>query len=249
MRFALSILAVALLMLGCSSVRTVPLTRLTDNSLIADEDSPLKGLPVMLKIPTHVELTAYEIEYYYYEPGAAEVLQVTNSTGAVTTPHADAIPEGFNPIPTPCGPVRDFTYVVKQTDKMFVVDPLRPAAGQGGFGFTFGGAAGSGFSDANGGSSAGHGYVSGFNYKAVDQTILQTSALLTNSLNILRGKTPTAPALTAGGSTGNAFDNVVTVKRAIAFRRFDINDPCFEANVDEFLTEFVNPAPPIRKPN
>lgn len=100
--------------LGCNSIRTTPLDRTEAGNLVCGNHSEcLKGVPVMLKVPTHIEVKIYQRDYWY-----------TNKKN-VLVPIAQQTPTRF--VETD----------VQMTEQMFLVDPKRPAAGTGLYAFKF----------------------------------------------------------------------------------------------------------------
>jgi len=104
---------------GCSSIKTTVYDRLEDDTIVANPDQHLKGVPVSLKVPTHLELMVEERTFWRVE--GTEMIPVTS-----------------------CRPTRTVSHDIKYTEKIFLVDPVRPAAGPTGagavsnsYGFTF----------------------------------------------------------------------------------------------------------------
>ena len=133
--------------LGCSSIRTQAIDRVENDTIVVNPDRPLKGVPVSLRIPTHLELSVIETTYWEKQdiPGQKPTLV---------------------PLST-CRPTRSVDYKIKETEKIFLVDPVRPGAGTQSYGFEFQKSA-EGMTD-----KSGKGYLSKVAYKADDQTITQ----------------------------------------------------------------------------
>ena len=100
--------------LGCNSVKTIPMDRSEGGHLSPNPPCPLKGVPVMLRVPTHLDVTIEEVEYW-------------TSDGKCLTPVDDDL-RG-----------RHVTTEIQHTEKMFLVDPKRVASGSGFYGFGFDG--------------------------------------------------------------------------------------------------------------
>ena len=49
---------------GCSSFRTTAVDRCEHDSLVVNPDCPMKGIPVSLRVPTHMELSVVETTYW-----------------------------------------------------------------------------------------------------------------------------------------------------------------------------------------
>lgn len=198
---------------GCGSIRTSMWTRAEDESLHPDQAQNLKGIPVMLKVPSHIEVKITETLYAAHVPNEnrLEVVRLKRPDLSVA---AD----------------------LKYTEKMFLVDPVQVCAGEGEYGFGFGPLADGDptiYSDGKG-SPAGHGYLHSANYKADDQTIAQAGELVKNILSFpgVRG--------TGAGDSRPANLNLVTVERVVAFRRFDLAACDCQQQVFHFLETNIN---------
>ena len=112
--FGLALCAILLISLGCTSVRTTALDRHQGGHLTKNPDLPLKGVPVMLRVPTHVDVTIEQVDYWH--------------------------PEGKTFVAVGADiPSRQVSAEIKHTEKMFLVDPKRVASGSGIYGFQFDG--------------------------------------------------------------------------------------------------------------
>ncbi len=193
---------------GCSSFRTQAVDRLENDTLVVNPNCPLKGIPVSLRIPTHLELCVVETTYWekIAAPGEKPSLE---------------------PLST-CRPTRTVTYDVKETEKVFLVDPVRPGAGTQSYGFEFQP------NTAANKKNAGKGYLKNVNYKIDDKTITESANLLATSLSLVQGLATGANELNRNTS------DLISTDRTVAFARFDINSPCFEADVANFLDCHVN---------
>ena len=107
-RIGLTILMLVLLLTsGCSSIRSTLVTRDTNNQFW-EFHKRLKGVPITLKIPTHIKVYVFDKHYLeLVNVGDQQVVQ---------------------PIELDV-PVRDFATEFIFTDKIFTVDLKRPAAG------------------------------------------------------------------------------------------------------------------------
>ncbi|QDV19326.1 hypothetical protein Pan153_39910 [Gimesia panareensis] len=204
---------------GCGSIKTTAFDRLEDDTLIANPDQHLKGVPVTLKVPTHLKLTIEEKSFWRVE--GSQLVPV--ATSRIT---------------------RDVTPEVQYTEKVFLVDPVRPAAGESGYGFTF-------MSDNSDPQSAekysGSGQLKGLNYKITDTTITESASLLAKSLNFVNAFPGTKPkgqknsAKAFGGGNEEVMElNVIQTTRVVAWSQFDINSEYFEEDVMGFLNKHLN---------
>ncbi len=196
---------------GCSSFRTTTVDRSDNDCLVVNPTCPLKGIPVALRVPTHLELRVIESSYW----------EKRNQPG--TKPK-------LVPLST-CRPTRTVTHRVCETEKIFLVDPVRPGAGTMNYGFTFQ----SNNATDTGKAAAGKGYLQNVQYKIDDQTIQHSADLLSNSLGLITALQTAA----ANRATPNT-SNLITTERAVAYARFDINSPSFEYDVAAFLDCHVN---------
>lgn len=199
---------------GCSSFRTTAVDRLDDHSIVVNPEKPIRGIPVSLRVPSHLELSIIETTYWRKinlekdanKPGKPVLQQIRMAK-----------------------PQRRVIHEVKETEKIFVVDPVRPGAGTTAFGFTF-------TSNNSGSEDAGKGYLDKVTYKIDDQTITQSATLLSQAIGFINafptGSTPTPTSA-----------DLVGTDRTIAFKRFDINSPTFEQDVEAFLDCNLNCAP------
>ena len=185
--------------------------RCEHDGLVVNPECPMKGIPVSLRVPTHMELSVIETTYWEkkIKPGQKPEL-VRLST---------------------CRPTRSVTHKICETEKVFLVDPVRPGAGIANYGFTFQ----SNNEDATKAkNSAGKGYLSNVQYKIDDQTIKESAKLFANSLGLIN-------ALQVSANQGNPnSSDLITTERAVAYARFDINSPSYEMDVAAFLDCNVN---------
>ncbi len=200
--------------LGCNSIRTTVLDRSEDDRLQKNRPTTsLKGIPVMLKVPTHMEITVYERSFFYQTKQSNRLVAVD-----------------CNEMPT-----RFVKTNVAKTEKMFLVDPKRAAAGITEYGFKFQGG-------EEGKSAAGHGYLSQANYKVQDETLTQAASLVNSVAAALLTSpgTPGAdPKSVMEAENGDAVP-VHEIDRVVAFCRFDINSPTYDEDVRQFLNQYLN---------
>lgn len=209
--FMLALIAVP----GCCSFRTTAVDRTENDCLIVNPECPMRGIPVSLRVPTHLELSVIETTYWEKQkfPGKKPTL-----------------------VPlTTCRPTRSVNHIIKETEKIFLVDPVRPAAGSSNYGFTFQ----SNSDDTTKASeSAGKGYLQNVQYKIDDKTIEKSAELFSNAVSLI-----TALQTAANQGEPNT-SNLITTERAVAYARFDINSPSFEVDVASFLDCHINNASP-----
>ncbi|QDT96703.1 hypothetical protein [Gimesia aquarii] len=221
-----NIILLFLLCVGCSSIKTTVYDRLEDDTVIANPDKHLKGVPVSLKVPTHLELKIEEKTFWRVE--GTEMMPVTS-----------------------CRPTRTVSHDVKYIEKVFLVDPVRPAAGPTGegvtsnsFGFSF---KSDDLSDdqlekgeTKSYEYSGKGQLSGLHYHIEDRTIERSAELLASSLKFLKAFPQTGATVSGGDDKQKLELNVLETTRVIAWSRFDLNSEHFEEDVMGFLDTYLN---------
>lgn len=216
------LVAVAMLgtLTGCSAIRTEMWTRDQNDYLHPDSQcnpnskEHLNGIPVMLKVPSHLDVRIVETIYAKHDPTKGQLDVVS-----FDRPHLNV------------------EYETKYTEKMFFVDPKRVGAGSGSYGFTFAAAAAAGaagITDSNKEAPEGHGYLSSNKYKADDQTIVQSSVLLSTLIGLKSGTNETAESNLASKM------DLIQTTRLVAYRRFDLGTPCVDQEVAAFLDQHMN---------
>ncbi len=215
-----SIAAALLLALstGCGSIKTTAYDRLEDDTLIANPDQHLKGVPVTLKVPTHLKLTIEEKTFWRVD--GSELIPVSS-----------------------CRATRDVTPEVQYTEKIFLVDPVKPGAGTSEYGFSF-------VSNTQNADPKynGTGQLKGLNYKITDNTITESALLLEKSIGFVNAfpKPKKPEAKITGFGDGNetvAALDVIETTRVVAWSQFDINSEYFEEDVMGFLNTYLNAKP------
>lgn len=194
---------------GCCSIRTTAIDRKENDCLVVNPECPMHGIPVQLKIPTHLELKVVETTYWEKQdiPGEKPTLV---------------------PLST-CRATRTVEHDVCYTEKIFLVDPVRPGAGTSAYGFAF-------KSGGDNNKNVGKGYLEKVSYKIDDQTIKESANLLSSALGFIS-------AFQTGSSDPNPnTGTLVSTDRTIAYGQFDINSPSFEEEVSAFLDCHVNRA-------
>jgi hypothetical protein len=184
------------------------LSRTEEDTIYKDTPVCLHGIPVMVKVPTHLDVAILEATYWRHDTTKNDLIEVPQ----------DIVH-------------REVAADLQQTEKMFIVDPLRPGAGLQNYGFTF--------KSSGQGAKAeyqGAGYLKNTTYMADDQTITTGASLLATIVPILAR--PTANETTPKPAT--VFDDLVKCNRMIAFRRFDLASPGFEIEVTAFVELYLN---------
>lgn len=190
---------------GCASTTSTMLNRTDSNQVIgnsngftraAGQSRPFKGVPITVRLPTHLDVTINESDLYKYA-GTPDHLTLIEGTTS-----------------------RSVETALVETDKVFTVDPKRPAAGRLTQTLDFGTGENSQFFDQ-------------IRYEIKDETINDINAALDTLL----------PRLTAAGTAKSASatlpKNVHELSRVVAWKRFDIDDPNFEQNVMTFVDMYL----------
>lgn len=200
-----------LVLSGCSTFRTTAVDRTESDCLVVNPACPMKGIPVSLRVPTHLELQVVETTYWEKKNVPGERPSLVPLTG--------------------CKPTRSVLHNVCETEKIFLVDPARPAAGLSSYGFTF---QSSQPDPVKASASSGNGYLRSVQYRVDDQTISRSAELLSNSIGLIQALQTSASLPSPNPS------NLISTDRTVAYARFDLNSPCFESDVAAFLDGHVN---------
>ena len=107
----LLLLLAAVVTLGCSSMRSTMLYR-SESNTHWEKERRLKGVPITVKVPTHMKVTVFENQYLLDKPGAVQFVELDV-------------------------PVRSVTTELIKTDKIFTIDPKTPGSGTAGVNMTF----------------------------------------------------------------------------------------------------------------
>lgn len=189
---------------GCASFRSTMLNRLEGGMFIGNSNGTakpdgaprhFKGIPITLKVPTHLEV--FITETVYRQLDTSEPQAVWNE------------PLGIR--------IYNVRTNVIQTKQLFTVDFKRPAAGT--LDLT------ADMTDEQ--------YFEKITSKLQDDTITQSAGLLST---VLRATS------TAGGPTDQQLQKLAAMDvsretRDVAYKRFDINSPTFEWDVECFVNE------------
>lgn len=195
----LLLFCVVLASIGCSSFKTNFLFRSEDNSHWQREKH-LKGVPVTLKIPTHVRIDVIEKRYIFLGVGQKGIVDLKQNF-----------------------PLRSVEYTPIETEKMFLVDLKRPAAGT---------------IDATLDFDAEQQYFNKIQNNVTDQTVDAVSALLEQvAPSGLLG----APTNEGDAATNPKFSKrIKEVTTVVASKVFEFDSPGFEDNVTQFLCDHLN---------
>jgi hypothetical protein len=109
MKNCLALLAL-LVLSGCNSIQSTMIERDESNQQW-DRKGPLQGIPITLKVPTHLKLYVFDKHY----------LEVVDIDAAGKTQKVQPVALDI--------PLRDFAHEFMYTEKIFTVDFKRPAAG------------------------------------------------------------------------------------------------------------------------
>lgn len=191
----------ALAMSGCASYHSQLVDR--DYCNTAWETENLKGIPVTLKVPTHIDVTVTAESWFK----SGQPFCTQNGCQLVTHRVEDALVE---------------------TEKIFTVDPKRPAAGSAKSEINFSGQ-----------------YIDSMKSEVNDQTI-QEIGLAIQRINQAGGLGALfRPANEATNPAAPPTDKLegtklVHLDRVCASRRFDLSDPDVQLQIQCFLDESIN---------
>lgn len=212
---------------GCASMKTTFYTRHEDDTLCKDNEHPINGVPVMVNVPTHLEVKVNETIHLVKNLNTTEIMLLNDMT---PTEHRILAVEPL----------------LHYTEKMFVLDPKRPFSGNAAYGMQFASAVRTPAKDSKSNQQAtansasmdanGHGYLRSLNYSVDDKTI-------TNAIDLIASL---GPMLASPVSKKNEqADSGVpvglhTTTRTVAYGYFDLASPTFEEDLNAFLQLNVN---------
>ncbi len=197
---------------GCQSFSSTMLNRLGDNSLQGNSNGhaklfsrtrPYKGVPITLKVPSHLDVRINEVYYVGIQDG--NIVELATESRML-----------------------DVETEIIKTDKVFTVDFKRPGAGTLDLDLAFNKEQ----------------YFSQIDSKLEDRTIQELGELAAQVITSTR-KFAAASSITAEKPT-DAVLNALNAKgiyretRTVAYKRFDINDPDFECQVEAFVNHHLN---------
>lgn len=218
-RFLLMIALLSIMSLtGCTSIRSTMLLRTDNNSYVGNSNGSARcdGAARPFKgVPITVELPTHLdvsiTETYYLFAGIAPA---TTNSADVAASLQEAVPSARRNLGVKAELVK--------TKKLFTVDFKRPAAGVLSYNAKFAGQ-----------------YFDAINNKIEDRTINDTADAIATVLPKLASLT--AAKKGTDGTTGSELQNrVIKGERVVAFRRFDLNSPTFEDDVEQFVNQHLN---------
>jgi len=203
-------------LMGCTSVKSTALNRTESDVFIGNSNGkprahcaarPFNGVPITLRVPTHLDVVIKEKIY----------LKVGEERGSLSRLQAD----------------KRSLFVeteVIETDKVFMVDPKRPAAGQLDYTMKFG----ADESGTDGGKDNSQ-YFSSIESRIQDDTIKDITGAL-------KAVTDSLAAKTNVGDRDSRRPTLILVPdvRTVAWRRFDIDACDFEQQVADFVAIHMN---------
>lgn len=185
---------------GCTSVSSTLLNRDEMDcfhgnsngkpSLLTGETKSLKGVPITLRLPTHLDVVVKESVFIRNVEGKAPI--------RLHSPHRHLFVE---------------TTLI-ETEKVFTVDPKRPAAGTLTYNMTFG-------DDKN------SQYFKSIASNIQDDTIKEVTNSLNTILPMLKGQ--------ATGAEDHTSPTIAFENRTIAWKRFDLDAVDLETQVRDFV--------------
>lgn len=180
---------------GCKSIKSTMLQR--DEFNMGWQTIKSDGIPITLKVPTHFRIAIVDVRYAQIHEKLGWTLLSDRNT-AVTAVQVD----------------HGFIY----TEKVFTVDPKRPAAGDIDFTIDL---------------AENDQYIDKITSDITDRTIQETSAAFEKIF--LAFKPGSGVALNS--NLGTATNPLAPLESVRAMDVFEIDDPCFEQNVSAFLTQ------------
>ncbi|MCA9065001.1 MAG: hypothetical protein KDA96_18150 [Planctomycetaceae bacterium] len=195
LRTTVLLLAVLVVLPGCKSIKSTLLLR--DEMNLGWQTIESDGIPITLRVPTHLQVAIVDVQYAH-RPGEKGWALLSDGDKPVTTVSVS------------------HHFIV--TEKIFTVDPKRPAAGD--IDFTIDLA-----EDKQ--------YLSKVTSDITDRTIQETSMAFERIF----------AAFNPGGAGGDADNKGTTdnplapIESVRAMQVFEIDDPCFEQNLSAFLNE------------
>lgn len=218
LRAILVLSGVSLVATGCTSISSTLLNR-TDNDVFVGNSNgepnahcgarPFKGVPITIRVPTHLDVAIKEKLYLRKNKDDKLVRVYTRNRSLYVEP------------------------VVIETDKVFTVDPKRPAAGTLASTIEW-----NTDKTADGGEDNSQYFASIVN-NIKDETILDVTAALNTVLPTLN--TIAARTANDGQQTASTLkDELIVESRTVAWKRFDLDSYCFEQEVADFVSQHMN---------
>ncbi len=211
-----SIVFLLLCSVGCASYRSTIMSRLPNDRLRRNSDQCVKGIPVTVKIPTHVDVTINE-EYFIAQGAPADKDGDLDKAIIVTQ------------IPNLGKPLRTVSLVTVYTPKVLTTNFVRPAAGT----------LAIGNNDSDGITLDPDNYFATIQATIDDQTLKDITAAIPNLKTAFGLKNPLASKVAAGGEA-TELSGCESFNSVIAFKRFDINIPGWEEELQAFVEQHIS---------
>jgi hypothetical protein len=221
---------------GCASMRSTMLNRREDDALVKN-GMPTPGVPVTVRVPTHLDIFVLET-MYYYDPKVED----KSKKDAYT----------FCKVEFP-GAARNLKLrsEIVRTEKVMTVDFKRPAAGIGDFNLKF---------TTGTNEDKKYQYITQFETYVFDRTMEDTANLVASIVPGVSAQSskadPTATSFILGASKsaaggtiptttgeiefGSGVKNYLVKDSVVAYQRFDLNACDFEEQVRAFLEHHLN---------
>ncbi|QDT92342.1 hypothetical protein [Gimesia algae] len=210
--FLVGTLLLPLITLSCTSFHTTTLGRLDTDSLFVEcFGGKAKGIPVKMKVPSHVTVTVYEQQVLIH---GVEGIKL----------------QSFNP------PQYEVKTDLAYTDKVFLVDFVRPAGGSLDLLSSDDNKSGIEFDDEQ--------YFKSVQAKVREQTMEQVSGALDKIADI-PGSFVKKPKVAGEETAAQILDpetglkNVRFEKSVIAYQRFDLARPHWEDEMNCFVAKYL----------
>lgn len=213
---ALARLALLATLTGCTSISSTMLNRTDADFYVGNSNGrtkcdgqsrPFKGVPITVRVPTHLDVAIKESIMLAKDTETNELYQLASTRRHVFVEAS-----------------------LVESDKVFTVDPKRPAAGTMGYTFLFGDKAKAGDPDNSQ-------YFKSISYQIKDRTVNEVNASLNTLLPLLARQSMTGRQAAAGEKISIIQEEIVGV---VAWKRFDIDAPDFEAQVECFVEQHLN---------
>lgn len=210
---------------GCSSVKTTLVGVSPEGDIYADPHRCVHGVPAMIKVPTHIEVKIIQTDYWKVDERTESPVKQTQQEQEEDPDEADSLVIRTL-VHRPASTLRNVEVKEICTDKMVMIDPKRPASGQGEFAIKY---------DDNG-----NGTIMSLNYKAVDETLKNSAALASALVKAF----PTSVDQKNFDDQGGNNTSLVKAKRTIAIQRFPIGN-CSQSEIEAFVTKYINACGPV----
>lgn len=207
----LPLICLAAFSIGCASVESTMVTRDETNHQW-ERHNCLNGIPITLKVPTHLKL--YVFHNHYLQPMKVAVAKKDDGASEAEEPKVEII--DYQPVDVGVV-VRDFAQELMYTDKVFVVDFKRPAAGSANLKVKM--------TDQQ--------YIDKIQHDITDNTINNVGGLIAAANN-------DKDFATVSTTPEQGKPNYLTVRALVAVGIFEIDAPDFETKVQEFMECHVN---------